>query len=59
MFQYQLVIEDGMISTNELEFRAAPCHCTPNKTTCNENSNCAKYLIEPVLPDYHWQKKFL
>ena len=59
MFQYQVVIEDEMINTNEIEFRAAPCHCQIDTVTCLRNSDCIKFNMPSVLVDLHWKRKTL
>ena len=57
MFQYQLIIQDGIIDLSALEFRPAPCHCKVNRMTCNNNSDCAKNALLPELPDFKWTHK--
>ena len=57
MFQYQVAIEDGMIDTSAIDFRATPCHCSVHKMTCESNLNCTNEFAE--LYDFNWTRKSL
>ena len=57
MFQYQIIIEDGMIDTTAIDFRAAPCHCSVHKMTCDSNINCTNQFA--ALYDMNWKRKAL
>ena len=57
MFQYQLIIQDEIIDMSALEFRPAPCHCTVNRMTCENNSFCAKNILPAELHDFKWTQK--
>ena len=57
MFQYQCIIEDGIVDLTALDFRANPCHCSVNRITCSDDMNCTNQQAQ--LYDLHWTRKNL
>ena len=57
MFQYQVIVENGMIDTTALDFRPTPCHCSVNQITCTNNFDCTNMQAE--TQNLNWSRKAL